>query len=547
MPTGSKYRSWRISRSGSGYKLTYRNSSGNNVSVSTGLSSGTWSFSSSSKIIEVIMPSGSVRPYRGSVALVKRGSSGRTVNRVLLEDYVKGVVASEMPTSWHPEAVRAQTVAARSYAVRIRDFYSYDGYDICDTTACQVYGGINRETAAGNAAVKATNGTIVTYKGAAALTQFASSNGGHSAQGDHPYLAPQPDPYDGVIKSQAWTRTISASSIGSRWSVGTVRKLQITEPRRRRRLGRPGQVDQDHRQQEDGHDHRLQLLPRVRPAVASCSPSAGRPRRPVPAPAPTPSGPAIKPGAKYATFPRSYHSGSKVDLTLVNSAGQLQRYPVANGKLGTSASLGSGFSGYTHVVNAGDWNGDGYQDVIVRRTKKVYLLRGTKTGQLASRVSMGFGGGIRTMTGIGDVNGDGRPDLAVITESGNLWLYYGDGKTGRKSKTKISSGWADHDWLRAPGDFDRDGRVDLITRARRPGAAASGHQVRVRRAGHPGVRAGPASRRSPRSATSPATRRLTCVARTTDGKLVVYAGDGKDSLTRAATLPGSFSGTRFTL
>ena len=73
VPKGSKYRSWRISRSGSGYKLTYRNSSGNNVSVSTGLSSGTWSFSSSSKIIEVIMPERFVRPYRGSVALVETG------------------------------------------------------------------------------------------------------------------------------------------------------------------------------------------------------------------------------------------------------------------------------------------------------------------------------------------------------------------------------------------------------------------------------------------------------------------------------------------
>ena len=267
VPTGSKYRSWRISRSGSGYKLTYRNSSGSNVSVSTGLSSGTWSFSSSSKIIEVIMPSGSVRPYRGSVALVKRGSSGRTVNRVLLEDYVKGVVASEMPTSWHPEAVRAQTVAARSYAVRIRDFYSYDGYDICDTTACQVYGGINRETSAGNAAVKATNGTIVTYKGAAALTQFASSNGGHSAQGDHPYLAPRPDPYDGVIKSQAWTRTVSASSIASRWSVGTVRKLQITDRDGAGAWGGRVESIKIIGSNEDDHDHRLQLLPRLRPAV----------------------------------------------------------------------------------------------------------------------------------------------------------------------------------------------------------------------------------------------------------------------------------------
>ena len=86
-----------------------------------------------------MLPSGSVRPYRGSVALVKRGSSGRTVNRVLLEDYVQGVVPTEMPTSWPAEAVRAQAVAARSYAVRLRRLRHYAGYDICDTTACQVY------------------------------------------------------------------------------------------------------------------------------------------------------------------------------------------------------------------------------------------------------------------------------------------------------------------------------------------------------------------------------------------------------------------------
>ena len=343
VPTGSKYRSWRISRSGSGYRLTYRSSSGSDVSVSTGLSSGTWSFSSSSKIIEVIMPSGTVRPYRGSVALVKRGSSGRTVNRVLLEDYVKGVVASEMPTSWHYEAVRAQTVAARSYAVRIRDFYSYDGYDICDTTACQVYGGINRETAGGNAAVKATNGTIVTYKGAAALTQFASSNGGHSAQGDHPYLAPKRDPYDGLIKSQSWTRSISASSIGSRWSVGSVRRLQITS---RDGAGAWG-----------GRVKSIKIVGSKRTVTitgysfyrayglrSELFTFGGSVATPVTAPqAPAPAR-RSSPAPKYATFPRSYHSGSKVDLALVGSAGQLRRYPVINGKLGTSAAIGSDLS-----------------------------------------------------------------------------------------------------------------------------------------------------------------------------------------------------------
>ena len=229
VPTGSKYKSWRISRSGSGFRLAYRNANGSYVTRSTGLSNNTWKFSTAARIVRVVMPNGSVRPYRGSVALVKRGSGGRTVNRVKLESYVKGVVASEMPTSWHPQAVAAQTVAARSYAIRLRDYTNYDGYDICDTTACQVYGGVNRETGDGNAAVRATAGTIVTYKGKVALTQFASSNGGHSAQGDFPYLAPKKDPYDGVITSQAWTRTISASSIANKWpSVGTVKKLKIT-------------------------------------------------------------------------------------------------------------------------------------------------------------------------------------------------------------------------------------------------------------------------------------------------------------------------------
>ena len=229
VPTGAKYRSWRISRSGAGYRLSYRTSSGGYMTKSTGLTSGSWSVSTRSKIVKVVLPNGSVRPYRGTVALIKRGSGGRTVNNVLLEDYVKGVVPAEMPTSWAAHAVRAQAVAARSYGVRLQKFAGNAGYDICDTTACQVYRGMAQETSGGNAAVRATSGIIVTYRGAVALTQFASSNGGHSARGDYPYLVAQRDPYDGVIKSQAWTRTLSASSISRAWpSVGTVKRLQIT-------------------------------------------------------------------------------------------------------------------------------------------------------------------------------------------------------------------------------------------------------------------------------------------------------------------------------
>ena len=229
VPIGPKYKSWRISRSGAGYRLSYRNSSGTYMTKSTGLTTGTWSFSTRSKIVKVVLPNGSVRPYRGTVALIMRGTGGRTVNKVLLEDYVKGVVPAEMPTSWAPHAVRAQAVAARSYAVRLQKFAGNSGYDICDTTACQIYRGMASETVGGNAAVTATTGTIVTYRGVVALTQFASSNGGHSARGDFPYLTAQRDPYDGVIKSQAWTRTLNARSISRAWpSVGTVKLLQIT-------------------------------------------------------------------------------------------------------------------------------------------------------------------------------------------------------------------------------------------------------------------------------------------------------------------------------
>ena len=229
VPIGAKYTSWRISRSGTGYRLSYRTTDGSYVTKSTGLTTGTWSFSTRSKIVKVVFPNGSVHPYRGTVALIKRGTGGRTINNVLLEDYVKGVVPAEMPTSWAANAVRAQAVVARSYGVRLQKFAGSSGYDICDTTACQVYGGMSRETSGGAAAVKATTGVILTYRGVVARTQFSPSNGGHTARGDYPYLAARRDPYDGVIKSQAWTRTLSAGSISRAWpSVGTVKRLQIT-------------------------------------------------------------------------------------------------------------------------------------------------------------------------------------------------------------------------------------------------------------------------------------------------------------------------------
>jgi stage II sporulation protein D len=230
VPTGTKYTGWRITRSGSGYALSYRTSTGSYKTTATGLATSTWTFSSSSKVLALVLPSGRTKQYRGTLALVKRGTGGRTVNKVSLEDYVRAVVPAEMPTSWSAEAVRAQSVAARSYAVRTRDVTDYAGYDICDTTSCQVYGGKASENTQGDAAVKGTAGTVVSYGGKVALTQFAASNGGALAASNLPYLVAKRDPYDGVAASQAWSRTLSGASIAKAWpSVGTVTKLQVTK------------------------------------------------------------------------------------------------------------------------------------------------------------------------------------------------------------------------------------------------------------------------------------------------------------------------------
>ncbi|MGI3785640.1 MAG: SpoIID/LytB domain-containing protein [Janthinobacterium lividum] len=240
VPTGSRYRAWRITRSGTGYRLAWKNADGAYKTLSTELDTSTWHFATKAKVVKVRIPNGATREYRGTVSLIKRGSGARTVNKVRLEDYVRSVVPSEMPTSWAPDAVRAQAVAARSYAIRIRDFTSYSGYDICDTTACQVYGGlatttsggrrIVRETRAGSAATKATAGTIVTFGGQVALTQFASSNGGAMSSGGYSYLRKKKDPYDGVIRSQAWSRKVTAKAVARAYpSVGTVKQLRITK------------------------------------------------------------------------------------------------------------------------------------------------------------------------------------------------------------------------------------------------------------------------------------------------------------------------------
>jgi stage II sporulation protein D len=147
------------------------------------------------------------RRYRGSIQVDVTGGKLRAINYVGLEQYLYGVVPSEMPFSWHPEALKAQAVVARSYALAVRKTGAFDLYP---DTRSQVYLGLDHERPSTNAAVDATAGKVVLYAGQVAKTYFFSTSGGRTASAQDvwgravPYLVSVPDPYDSISPHHDW-------------------------------------------------------------------------------------------------------------------------------------------------------------------------------------------------------------------------------------------------------------------------------------------------------------------------------------------------------
>lgn len=168
------------------------------------------------------------RVYRGALRL----SGGATVNVLGVDDYVRGVVPREMPASWEPAAVRSQAVAARTYGAFDREAHPVRAWQTCDTTSCQVYGGVAAEDARSNAAVDATAGQVLTYGGTPAFTQFGSSSGGWLAAGSMPYLVAKADPYDAFSGNpvNTWSTTVTRAAVQRAWpALGTLRRVVVTQ------------------------------------------------------------------------------------------------------------------------------------------------------------------------------------------------------------------------------------------------------------------------------------------------------------------------------
>ncbi len=121
--------------------------------------------------------------YRGDFIINNWGESGITlINEVGLEDYLKGVVPSEMPSKWNTEALKAQAIAARSYAVATRcaGKHASKGFDLVDTTSDQVYGGASAEKTTTSQAVDDTKGIVLVQDKKVLPAYYHASSGGQT-------------------------------------------------------------------------------------------------------------------------------------------------------------------------------------------------------------------------------------------------------------------------------------------------------------------------------------------------------------------------------
>ena len=145
--------------------------------------------------------------YAGDLTVSREEGGGlRAVLSIDMEDYLCGVVAYEMSDSWPLEALKAQAVAARTYAMQRKWSAGDRDYDLVDTTADQVFRGYNAEYVNVAEAVRATEGVVGTWNGGFATCYYTASNGGEvalpgdvwsgSGDGDYGYLERREDPYD---------------------------------------------------------------------------------------------------------------------------------------------------------------------------------------------------------------------------------------------------------------------------------------------------------------------------------------------------------------
>lgn len=438
------------------------------------------------------------KSYRGALRHVRSSAAAAAgvtiVDALAMEQYLRGVVPNEMSPSWSPEALRAQAVAARTYAeFERREAPAGRVYDTCDTTACQVLLPVETEDHRTDAAIAATASQILTYAGKPAFTQFSASNGGYSIAGGQPYLVAKADPYD----LYTWTTSVTAASIEKAWpTIGRLQSLTLVRDGRGAWGGRVTSVALKGSSRtvtvtgsafSSALGLRQTLFKPTSPRLAAASfPNdvTGDGRADVLAFSPDgvlrtylgngagAFGSVVVSGSGWNGVALGFTAGAwdqsaPGDLMAVSTTGELWLFPsLGNGRFGSRRVLGTGYDVYAALWPTGDFDGDGTTDLLGRRTDgTLWLVKGDGEGGVAGQAQLGRGW--QTFTAVfsaGDFTGDGFPDVIARDAAGFLWVYPGTGTGGFAPRVQIGNGWQSFTAVFSAGDFTGDGRADLFGR-----------------------------------------------------------------------------------
>ncbi|TJX16127.1 SpoIID/LytB domain-containing protein [Tissierella creatinini] len=171
----------------------------------------------------------------------------QVINYIHIENYLYGVVPREMPASSHIEALKAQSIVARSYAYRNIGKHRADGFDLCDTTHCQVYMGYDNEHKSTNEAIDQTYGEYVTYNGDIIETPYHSTSGGKTVSsvdswgGNLPYLIGVEDEFSANSPNSSWTVEFSLKDMESKLLsagiyVGEIQDIEVLDTTKSNRV-----------------------------------------------------------------------------------------------------------------------------------------------------------------------------------------------------------------------------------------------------------------------------------------------------------------------
>lgn len=174
---------------------------------------------------------------RGFLTVALEPDGLQVINHVTIEAYLCGIISKEMPSTWSADALKAQAVASRTYALYVKSKNRFMPFDVEATTESQVYGGHNAETEPTNTAVNATRGQVITRNNRLIIPYFHSNSAGHTEEAryvwqvDLPYLKGVVDPYSKALPNGSWQYLLPYAVASSRLNqaglkIGSIKSIK---------------------------------------------------------------------------------------------------------------------------------------------------------------------------------------------------------------------------------------------------------------------------------------------------------------------------------